>query len=648
MSEYRKVIAICGTWLYEEKEYGFVTELIKSCREKGYITVAFNFSVDSMNLVEDVMCEKKLMNLMGHLKCDGVIVMGETIKSERMLENIMQTIRNMNAPVFSLEKHIDGCYNVAMKFGSGFQDIVRHVIRYHGCRKVNMIAGVKDNEFSDDRIKAYKEVLAENGIPFEEKRLAYGEFWDRPTRAAMNQFFAEAELPEAIVCANDTMAITVCDILRERGVRVPEDVIVTGFDGINSGKINIPAISTVAPDCRGELDVIFDLLDQIHRGKKPDVTETRYVDFHVCPDQSCGCGSKDGHYYDNNQLAVSINDQKWHMYALNKLLLASINLDHATALKPLLTECVDLWNQNYYYVSVYKSLVDGTIEDDHALSHEDADRENTCYNLFRVRNFKEDSEGEIFDEKELMPGLKELFHKDSGYEMVMFRLLHTNKFAYGYLLEAFRSVDERAMRRCEELGLFLSTALNSTLKNHKLGVLNERLQEINKEMERASEQDYLTELYNRRGFYDELYKMVALPENQDKYLSFFSIDMDGLKKINDTYGHNEGDFALKTLAGAISNFAKRNGICARYGGDEFVCAIITEQEICFTPELVRQRFHSTFAKNKALQEKPYSLSASIGCRIATIRPGLDLEELMRNADEDMYQDKQSRRKSRRN
>ena len=202
------------------------------------------------------------------------------------------------------------------------------------------------------------------------------------------------------------------------------------------------------------------------------------------------------------------------------------------------------------------------------------------------------------------------------------------------------------MRRCEELGLFLSTAMNSILKNHKLMVLNNRLKQINKEMEYASAQDYLTELFNRRGFFEELYKIIGNPENQNKYLTFFSIDMDGLKIINDTYGHAEGDFALKALAKAIQRFAIRNGICARYGGDEFVCAIITDQKSYLTPDIVRERFQAGFSKDRELQDKPYSISVSIGCRCSKIDPDFNLDELMHNADEDMYQDKLARRKNR--
>jgi diguanylate cyclase (GGDEF)-like protein len=228
----------------------------------------------------------------------------------------------------------------------------------------------------------------------------------------------------------------------------------------------------------------------------------------------------------------------------------------------------------------------------------------------------------------------------------MIRLLHTKSALYGYLIEGFRNADERCMRRCEEFGLFLSTTIGAVLKNQKLIQLNEKLKQINREMEKVSILDYLTELYNRRGFYDELYKLVHSEDNKGKYLTFFSVDMDGLKIINDSYGHNEGDFALKTLAVAIRNFAVRNGICARYGGDEFVCAIITEQATSFTADVVRQRFQATFDKSRELAEKPFTISASIGCRCALIDKTLNLEELMRLADEDMYIDKQSRRKER--
>ena len=101
MANYRKVIAVCGVWLYEEKEYSFITELNKACKEKGYVVMAFNFSLDTLDAGEDLFRERKLMDLMQHLDCAAVIIMGETIKSDRMLDHIKKTVKQMNAPAFS-------------------------------------------------------------------------------------------------------------------------------------------------------------------------------------------------------------------------------------------------------------------------------------------------------------------------------------------------------------------------------------------------------------------------------------------------------------------------------------------------------------------------------------------------------------------
>lgn len=644
MGNYRKVIAVCGVWLYEEKEYSFISELNRLCKDRGYVVMAFNFSIDTLDVNEDLMRERKLMDLMCHLNCAAVIIMGETIKNDMMIDFIMKTVAKMKVPAFALDKEIEGCINLSFRFGEAFKEIVRHVIEHHGCRRVNMIAGIKDNEFSEERARAYKEVLQEYGIPFDEKRFAYGDFWDIPAKKATAEFL-EYDIPEAIVCANDAMAIACCNYLRKKDIRVPEDVIVTGFDGIASGKVNRPSISTAEPDNEAQILLIFDLLERIGKGEDIDIKSIKYTDYKVVENQSCGCTKQDDRQTIDRMsgLAQAFNDRKWSMMAMNKLLLFSNDIEKLTDITPLLAESVGLWLQHLYFVGIYEQFVrDGTQDDikDGYVS------DDSCVSILRMEDFKNVTDTTPFKESELMPGFKEVFRDDNGYDMFMIRLLHTKSALYGYLIEGFRNADERCMRRCEEFGLFLSTTIGAVLKNQKLIQLNEKLKQINREMEKVSILDYLTELYNRRGFYDELYKLVHSEDNKGKYLTFFSVDMDGLKIINDSYGHNEGDFALKTLAVAIRNFAVRNGICARYGGDEFVCAIITEQATSFTADVVRQRFQATFDKSRELAEKPFTISASIGCRCALIDKTLNLEELMRLADEDMYIDKQSRRKER--
>ena len=170
----------------------------------------------------------------------------------------MEIGKSKNIPVFSVDGTVGGCYNMVMDYHDGFEQIVRHVVVGHGCRKVDMIAGFKGHPLSEERIQVYKKVLQENGIPFDEGRLWYGDFWDRPTRAAMKKLLeAGKELPDAIVCANDAMAVTVCSELNARGIRVPEDIIVTGFDGTKDGKYHFPVLSTCEPDYEGAVNFII-------------------------------------------------------------------------------------------------------------------------------------------------------------------------------------------------------------------------------------------------------------------------------------------------------------------------------------------------------------------------------------------------------
>ena len=84
--------------------------------------------------------------------------------------------------------------------------------------------------------------MKEYGYEIGENRVFYGNFWKDQGGRACDYFFSAGKWPEAIICANDNMALSVCDILCERGIRVPEDIIVTGYDGEEEGKYYQPAL----------------------------------------------------------------------------------------------------------------------------------------------------------------------------------------------------------------------------------------------------------------------------------------------------------------------------------------------------------------------------------------------------------------------
>lgn len=101
-------------------------------------------------------------------------------------------------------------------YEAGFEQAVRHIIEYHGITDTAMIAGIEGKEHSEQRIMAYKKVLAENNLPFTDDMLSYGDYWSGPAQKAVEEMIARGHVPKAIICANDMMAITVCAVLSRK------------------------------------------------------------------------------------------------------------------------------------------------------------------------------------------------------------------------------------------------------------------------------------------------------------------------------------------------------------------------------------------------------------------------------------------------
>ena len=113
--------------------------------------------------------------------------------------------------------------------------------------------------------------------------------------------------------------------------------------------------------------------------------------------------------------------------------------------------------------------------------------------------------------------------------------------------------------------------------------------------------------------------------------------MDGLKYINDNYGHNEGDFAIQRLASIINSCCGKGRICARFGGDEFVIFTIDADET--DAATLEHKFNTELENINQLVKKPYTISASIGSIITVAGENDTLYSVIKMADDKMYEAK---------
>lgn len=251
-----------------------------------------------------------------------------------------------------------------------------------------------------------------------------------------------------------------------------------------------------------------------------------------------------------------------------------------------------------------------------------------CQEDYRHSFISMDSSRE-FDISLMLPQLYEEREKPSVFYFVP---MHFKDRALGY-----------SVLRCDcDQKLKIGTVFRNWVRNVNNALEMVRVQH---RLMAFSERDAMTGLYNRRGMEARVRSMAAKGGVRDSWLVFV-IDMDGLKFINDTYGHSEGDYGIAAVASASGQIARSSEICVRAGGDEFY--IIGLGEYNYIDAIVRiEKFNLALAEeNKA--EKPYEISASIGFCCEPFSSGADINDVIRLADGRMYESKVERKKARKN
>ncbi|MCC2668978.1 MAG: diguanylate cyclase [Armatimonadetes bacterium] len=154
--------------------------------------------------------------------------------------------------------------------------------------------------------------------------------------------------------------------------------------------------------------------------------------------------------------------------------------------------------------------------------------------------------------------------------------------------------------------------------------------------------DELTDLYNRRGFLMLAEHSAQMARRLGRSAQLVFLDLDGLKQINDTYGHTEGDSALVEFAEILRQTFRNSDIAARLGGDEFAVLMVVDGVSADGMPTMRLQHGLDYAN--ATRQRPYRLSASMG--VITFDPERTLEAQLAEADAVMYAQKRAQKRTR--
>ena len=193
-------------------------------------------------------------------RVDGLAVLARTVPDE-LLEHVA---RRIPVVVLADDRRSHGFDSVSVDNAAGMRTVASHVIGRLGIRSVAYVAGPVDSPDDIERATGFAAALADHGVDPAIVRTLHGDFGRARARDLAVGLVADG-VPRAIVCSNDQSALGVLDAVLAAGLRVPEDVVVTGFDGIDAGRFSAPPLTTVHQPMgalgRAAVEAIVDRLD---------------------------------------------------------------------------------------------------------------------------------------------------------------------------------------------------------------------------------------------------------------------------------------------------------------------------------------------------------------------------------------------------
>lgn len=628
----KKKIAVFASGWGDEYFREVVSGIYEAAKTENMDTFAFvNFSIRGLKalLNEGEFNIFKLPNLEDF---DGVILLANSFNLTEEVDYFTERLKEIPIPAVSVEYELENASALISDNYAGMYELIKHVVEEHGAKELIYIGGPQEHLENMDRLKALHTVAAENGFEVPEDHIMYGD-WDKPSAMEIVKtwLYEKGSIPDAIICANDKMAMGACEQLEEMGYNVPKDIIVTGFDCLREGQEFQPAIASVGHEWKKMGSVAVEMLKRKMDGGEQ---ETVVLPAAFVPAESCGCFTKT---YSKKQSGVgrrnrgNIIDGLGADTHFRHIYLAIRKIDNAEDLSESLSA---LFEQEHEMEGEDFML---------CLDPEFFQIEEDDLNLY-VTGYNDKMEiiGSILDGKALPRNVKK--RNDALHWLARLKKepkLYTVVPILGDLRTYGFAVLTGDLRIAMDNQFYIWTRHTSQYLEQVRRNLT--ITDLTRKLTQLSVTDVLTGIYNRAGCEQIAFPMLEEWRNRGGTGVIMLVDIDKMKTINDVYGHSNGDLALRTVASVLKSGLPDDWIVSRFGGDEFfVGGRLHGQEVDL--EKLRTNLEGRLAREAKKRELEFPLTISIGTARMKPEDTVEIMQYLEMADDDMYEIKQAHHK----
>lgn len=603
---------------------------------KGMMAQAYSLDIDIAvfscitNLAEHTPHQRSEFNLFNYMhfpSFDGILYLRDSIHSETEREHLDSILMEQKIPVLVLDSNSGPFPYLMMDDRSGFCAITEHLIQRHGLTDLICLTGFKGHYTAEQRLQGFCDAMDHAGLTVDPDQLIYGDYWHASAKKLAGELISGTrKMPQGIVCGNDAMAKTLCHELIRNGIRVPEDVMITGYDAsMRDANSLVPLTTFVRKNFRLGAQGVAKLY-QMMTGETCALIDTDQTE--IITGNSCTCG-RDPAYLKQQIEEQEQQDDYRTMYSSS---IMNIRMTEQETLDGLM----DVIRNHVYLIrgctEFYLCLCEDW-EGGGALENPSEYRREGFPKHMLLKIF--DEHGAVvtkpFPAMKMLPRLHEERSKPTTY---FFTPLHHDDRFFGISAISFGDrIDSYDPLYCEWISV-VNTALEFVRMQSYLKRFNNRIY-------LSSIRDTLTGLYNYEGYQKFSRECFEAAKNEHRRFLLLYASFDSLRQVNETYGHSEGDSAVTVLANAMNNSCTTYERCARIEDAEF--SIIGYQDY---EEDACQRL--VYAISGYLEHynqsslKPYKITASFGFFCDHIAPDMTLEQITEMVTEKIEQSRASR------
>lgn len=240
-----RTIALLADTLNSEYTQLLVSAVSQEANRRGLAVLTFAGGRLGAPIVVEA-SQNRIFDLVATPRIEGVISLSATLAHFRGAEGLSAVFsRYAPTPVVSIGIALPGIPSLVVDNVGGMAAGVRHLLEHHGRRRIAFIAGPRNSPESADRLAGYKQALMACDIQPVDELVEHGEFTLQSGREAVRRLLSRTAKFDAVVAANDYMALAAIEVLRSTGRSIPDDVAVCGFDDVNAAACATPSLTTL-------------------------------------------------------------------------------------------------------------------------------------------------------------------------------------------------------------------------------------------------------------------------------------------------------------------------------------------------------------------------------------------------------------------